>query len=304
MLQDGDAMAEVSDQRHGVRDEEIGKTVALLEVAEQVDDLCADGDIECADGLVEDEEFGAEGDGAGDVDALALASGELVGIAAEGGGVEADLGQELVEARLEALWGRFAMDGEGLGEDLVDRHAWIEGGIGVLKDDGEAAAETAHLAGFQLQEIVDAGIGVARVVEEDAAAGGLDEAEQEAGDGALAGAGLAYQAEGFAAHDVEGDAVDDARGAEIFDEVAGFEQGFGGHAAPAARVPQAATWMLAEGDAWVLQRAKALTQRTRSEPSFAKENEAGPKRRRLQYNYACAGCKQGWNEDGPCGVYA
>ncbi len=82
-------------------------------------------------------------------------------------------------------------------------------------------------------------------MEEDAAAGGFDEAQQEARDGALAGAGFADEAEGFATHDVERDAVDDARGAEVFDEVAGFEQGFGGHAAPEARVPQGATSMLA-----------------------------------------------------------
>ena len=98
VLHDGDAMAEVAHQRHGVGDEEIGEAVALLEVAQQVDDLCADGDIERADRFVEYEEFGTEGDGAGDVDALTLATGEFVGVAAEGGGIEADLGQELVEA--------------------------------------------------------------------------------------------------------------------------------------------------------------------------------------------------------------
>ena len=180
VLHDGDAMAEVADQRHGVRDEEIGEAVALLEIAEQVDDLCADGDIEGADGFVEDEELGAEGDGAGDVDALALAAGELVGIAAEGVGIEADFGEEFVQAGFEAVWGRFAVDGEGLGEDLADGHAGVERGVGILEDDGEAAAEAAHLAGVELQEIVRARGGFARilirVVEENAAAGGFDEA--------------------------------------------------------------------------------------------------------------------------------
>jgi hypothetical protein len=41
--------------------------------------------------------------------------------------------------------------------------------------------------------------------------------------------------------------VNDARGAEVFDKVAGFEQGCGGHATPAARVPQRVTWLLEEG---------------------------------------------------------
>ena len=89
-LHDRDSVAEVTDERHGVGDEEAGEAVAGLEVAEEVDDLRADGDVEGADRFVEDEEFGAEGEGAGNVDALALAAGELVRVAAEGGGVEAD----------------------------------------------------------------------------------------------------------------------------------------------------------------------------------------------------------------------
>ena len=249
VLHDGDTVAQVPDQGHGMGDEEIGEAVALLEVAQQVDDLCADGDIERADRFVEYEEFGTEGDGAGDVDALPLAAGELVGVAAEGGGIEAYFGEEFVEAAVKTLRRLFAVDGEGLGEDLADGHARVEGGVGVLKDDGEAAAKAAHLAYLELQEIVGARAGVvriggARIVEEDAAAGGFDEAQQEACDGALAGAGLADDAESFAAHDVERNAVDDACGAEVFDELAGFEQGCGGHAAPEIRVPQGATWLL------------------------------------------------------------
>ena len=84
-------------------------------------------------------------------------------------------------------------------------------------------------------------------MEENSAAGGLDETQQEACDGALAGAGFADEAEGFAPHDVEGDAVDDARRAEVFDKIAGFEQGCEGHAAPEKRVPQGATWLQVEG---------------------------------------------------------
>ena len=98
VLHDGDAVTEIAHERHGVRDEETGEAVALLEVAQQVDDLRAYGDVECADGFVEDEELGAQGDGAGDVDALALAAGELVRVASECGGFEAYFGEKFVEA--------------------------------------------------------------------------------------------------------------------------------------------------------------------------------------------------------------
>ena len=178
VLHDGDAVAEIAHERHGVRDEETGEAVALLEVAQQVDDLRADGDIERADGFVEDEEFGAQGDGSGNVDALALASGELVGIATECGGFEADFGEEFVETGFETLLRLFVVDGEGLGEDMADGHARVERGVGVLKDDGELAAEAAHLVWIYAKKIVCVRAGFAcglrRVVEEDAAAGGFD----------------------------------------------------------------------------------------------------------------------------------
>ena len=134
--------------------------VAELEVAEEVDDLGGYGDVEGGDGFVEYEELGAEGEGSGDVDALALAAGELVGVAREGGGVEVDFGEEFVEAFGEGGlftqgargrfttgafgWG-FVVDGEGFGEDLADGHAGVEGGVGVLEDDGHVAAETAEV---------------------------------------------------------------------------------------------------------------------------------------------------------------
>ena len=52
VLHDGDAVGEVADEGHGVGDEEAGERVALLEVAEEVDDLGGYGDVEGGDGLV------------------------------------------------------------------------------------------------------------------------------------------------------------------------------------------------------------------------------------------------------------
>ena len=201
-----------------MRDEEVGEGEFALEIAEEVDDLRADGDVEGGDGLVEDEKFGAEGEGAGNVDALALAAGEFVRIAGHGGVVEADLAEEFLTAAAAFGAGMLFVDDEGLGDDLLDAHAGIEGGVGVLKDGLHAAAEGAQLG------LGNAGDGVA--VEGDGAGGGFDEAEDDAGDGAFAGAGFADEAEGLAALDGEGDAVDDGSGVlrVAFGEVARFEQ--------------------------------------------------------------------------------
>jgi hypothetical protein len=199
-LQDGDMVAEIADEGHGVRDEEIGKVMGSLQVAQEIDDLCADRDIEGADGLVEDKELRAECESASDVDALTLAAGELVGMAIECRGVEAYGCEHLGEACGDALFGLLLVDGEGFGEDLLDAHAWVERSIGILKDDLHAAAQSAELVWFGCQEIM--------IGEADGASCGLDEAEEHAGYCALPGAGLAYEAEGFTASDVEGDLID------------------------------------------------------------------------------------------------
>jgi hypothetical protein len=105
------------------------------------------------------------------------------------------------------------MDEEGFGEDLADGHAGVEGGVGVLEDDGHVAAEAAEMRGGDGEEVDG---GAVWRVEEDLAAGGLDEAEEEAGEGGFAGAGFADEAEGLAADEVEGDVVDDGVGAVGF----------------------------------------------------------------------------------------
>lgn len=222
LAEDGDVGGEIANERHGMRDEEVSEGEVALQVTQQVDDLRADRDVESGDRLVEDEDLGTEGKGAGDIDALALASGKLVRVAGHCGIVEADLAEEFLaaaaalRARL-ASWAAF-MDDERLGDDLLDAHARVEGGVGVLKDRLHTAAQRAEFV------LGNAGDGVA--VEGDRAGGGLHEAEDDARDGALAGAGFADEAQGFTAFDREGDAVDDGRGVFCvgFDEVARDEE--------------------------------------------------------------------------------
>jgi len=63
--------------------------------------LSADTDVEGGDGFVGDDEFGLQCEGAGDADALALSAGEFVGVAVEGGFVEAYGAEEFDDARTE-----------------------------------------------------------------------------------------------------------------------------------------------------------------------------------------------------------
>ena len=69
---------------------------SLLEVAQQVQDLRLDRDVERRDGLVGDDQLRLQRERARDADALALAAGELVRVAVVVLGVEADLLHQLL----------------------------------------------------------------------------------------------------------------------------------------------------------------------------------------------------------------
>ncbi len=87
-------VGDVLDHREVVADEKIGDAEPALEVLQQVDHLGAHRHVERRDGLVADDQLGAERQRAGDADALALAAGEFVRIALLGVGRQADPAQQ------------------------------------------------------------------------------------------------------------------------------------------------------------------------------------------------------------------
>src|SRR6516225_6093748 len=80
-IHDGDAMADLFDDGHVVRDEEIGQTLLRLQIHEEVEDLRANRHVEGRNGFVGDDQVGIGGEGPRDRDALALAAGELMRVA-------------------------------------------------------------------------------------------------------------------------------------------------------------------------------------------------------------------------------
>ena len=77
-----DTVGDVLDDREVVRDEEVGEVELVLQVLQQVERLRLHRDVERRDRLVGDDEARVERERAGDADALALAAGEGVRIAA------------------------------------------------------------------------------------------------------------------------------------------------------------------------------------------------------------------------------
>ncbi len=232
-----DRVAHVGDGGEIVGDEQIGQPQLRLEVAQEVEDLRADGHVERGHGLVQHDQPGRQRERARDGDALTLAAGELVGEQL-GGALRQPHQLEQVEDALADLPRRERLVGdEGLGDDGAHAHARVERGERVLEDRLHRFAVVPPARSVQGVELL--------ALEADAAAGGLLEAEDDLGGGRLAAAGLAHEAERLARRDRERDVVhrpDDALGAsekaalhrEELAEVPGLDDG-GGHRQPAQR---------------------------------------------------------------------
>ena len=176
----------------------------MLEFPQEIDDLRADGDVERANEFIEDEELGLEGEGSGDVDALTLATGELVWVARKGGGVQTDLVEEIFEAGGDALRHLNAVDREGFGEDVPDAHARVECGEGILEDNLQAAPQAAEVAKVEGEQV--------GAVVKNSSTGWFDETKEHASDGGFAGAGFTDEAQRLPTVDRKGDVFDHAAG--------------------------------------------------------------------------------------------
>src|SRR5918995_5978605 len=206
-VHDRDPIGDVPDDGEVVGDEQIRQRELGLELLEQVDDLRLDRDVERGDRLVQDDEVRVEGEGARDADALTLAAGELVRIAAGGVPGEPDRLEELSYTGGEVSSSGEAMGPHRLADDPADAVARIERGEGVLEDDLHAAPEGTELAFAAVSDVL--------AVEDDAARGRLVEPQDRAPDRRLAASRLTHQSERLAAPDLERHVVDGLNVADV-----------------------------------------------------------------------------------------
>ena len=168
-------------------DEEQGHARLVLDAPEQVQNLGADGDVQGGHGFVGDDEFGAQGQGAGDADALALAAGELVRVARQGGRRQADLLEQAGDFGAHLAGRDDVMRPQRLFQDRPDGHARVERGEGVLEDDLHPGAQAAQGLRVQRKHVL--------AVKEDLPRRRLGQAQKAAAQGGLAAAGLPDQAQ-------------------------------------------------------------------------------------------------------------
>src|SRR5690606_22231667 len=77
-IHDGDVIAYMLDHSHVVADEQKRLASFFLYAAQEIQYLRANGDVECRDGLIADDQFGIGGQRPGNVQALTLAAGKLM----------------------------------------------------------------------------------------------------------------------------------------------------------------------------------------------------------------------------------
>src|SRR5581483_4613048 len=204
-----------------------GKAEPLLQVAQQIEDLRADRDIERGDRFVADDQLRLDRKRARNRDALALAAGKFVGVAAGKARLQPDQPQQFLDPCAAPIGRHQIMQRQRLAEDLSDRHARVEGSIGILEDDLRLPAKRAQRIRVEVEQIA--------AFEPNAARVRFDQAQHEAADGGLAAAGFADESQRLAGIDVEADAVDRsdesgrpaeqiARRREMLDQVFGFEK--------------------------------------------------------------------------------
>ena len=96
-------MAEVTNHRQVVGDEQVRQPELVAQPLQQADDLGLNADIECGHGLVEGDQVRRQGEGAGYADALPLAAGELVRVPIGGIRTELHLLEQFVDAFASAV---------------------------------------------------------------------------------------------------------------------------------------------------------------------------------------------------------
>ena len=171
------------DDTQVMRDEQVGKAEAILQILQQVQDLRPDRHVERRDRLVEHDEAGLEGDGAGDPDPLPLAAGELVRIARGGSRFQAHRAQQRVDPR-SALGPRaHAVHDERLQQAAANGEPWVQRGHRILEDELHVAPQATQRVAPERQHVLTG--------EADAPVARLDQPQHRSGRAGFAATRLA-----------------------------------------------------------------------------------------------------------------
>ena len=138
-------------------DDEHAHAGGALQVAEQLQDLGLNGDIQGGGGLVGDDQSRAPREGDRNVDALCHAAGDLVRVQLEDAFRVGDLHllEQFTCARFEGRWAHRLVPGDHFSQVAVDRVSGVEAAQGVLGDIADPAAADRSVGGGTTSAQVD-----------------------------------------------------------------------------------------------------------------------------------------------------
>ena len=192
-----DPLADMLNHQQVVGNEEIGNAQLLLKLLKGVDDLRLNGYVQRGDRLVADDELGLHRQRPGNADALPLAAGKFVGVATGMVAVQPHQIQQMSDLFIPLLFAGIQMvDVQRLADDVADRHAGIQGRVGILKDDLHFLPVLGNVFRGDVNALVD-----------HFAAGGLVQVQKAPTHGGFAAAAFPYQTQRFARVDGKADAV-------------------------------------------------------------------------------------------------
>ena len=106
-------------------------------------------DIQCRYRFVSYNELRSRGQGSADGYALPLTSGKFMGIFAHKTPCKSDIIHQLQNALFDTGLALDAMQQQGLGKRVINRHARVEGGVGILKNHLHTAPHIFQCSSFQ-----------------------------------------------------------------------------------------------------------------------------------------------------------
>ena len=188
-------------------DHDDGHAQFRLQRLHQLQDLGLNGHVQRGGGLVSDQDIRLTGQCHGDHDALAHAAGKLVWVLLHAlfRLVDVDQPQHLHSPVIGLLLVALGVEQNRLHQLVADGIGGIQGGHGILKNDADpVAADVLHdflTRAYQFLTVQFDG------APHDLAGGSKDLHDGVGGDG-FAGAGFPYDAQHFAALQIEGNAID------------------------------------------------------------------------------------------------
>ncbi len=183
-----------------MRDEQIGQTKLLLQVAQEVDDLRLNGNVKCGNRLIAENEIRIQRKRTSDTNSLTLTAGELMRIAMLMLLTKAASFHDAGDIIIKIFLRNDAVLTDCLADDLADGKSRRKAGIRILEDDLDGGALLTQFLLRQGEDLL--------AVEVYLTVGLLMQAQERSADRGLATAGLADKAHGRSASDLKGYSVD------------------------------------------------------------------------------------------------